>query len=237
MIARIAGTSLAVGCLVLCGFFAVAQERKKDDDGHKKGTIIGELKAREDAKDGKNTFIKVLAPGEEKPRSYHVMYDPKVMGGAPAVLAAVRAAKIGDRVEFDWVATGHGPAITSFKIFLNKEGGSGKKKLAEQLVGTWALAGTPDKIEEVADGARLKFLTGKHWSVTQHDPKTGKVVFHHGGTYTLDGDLYTESVEYANESTADLVGQKFKFKVKVDGDVFTSVGQGNPWSEAWKRAK
>jgi hypothetical protein len=236
MIAKIAGTSLAIGCFVLCGFFAAAQDQKKDD-GHKKGTIIGELKAREDTKDGKNTLIKVLAPGEEKPRSYHVMYDEKVMGGIPGVLAAVRAAKIGDRVEFDWVATGHGPMITSFKIFLKKGGPPEKKKLSHEIIGTWALAGTPDKIEEVADGARLKFLTGKHWSVTQHDPKTGKVIFHHGGTYTLDGDVYTESVEYANENTADLVGQKFKFKVKVDGDVFTNIGQGNPWSEAWKRAK
>jgi hypothetical protein len=245
MIARIAGTSLAIGGLVLCGLFAAAQDQKKDseqkknDDGKKTGTIIGELKAREDTKDGKNTLIKVLAPGEEKARSYHVMYDDKAKGGIPAVLAAVRAAKIGDRVEFDWLATGHGPMITSFKIFrkADQPPATAKKQLAQEIIGTWALAGTSDKIEEVADAARLKFLTGKHWTVTQNDPKTGKVIFHHGGTYTLDGDVYTESVEYANESTAELIGQKYKFKVKVDGDVFTNIGQGNPWNEAWKRAK
>jgi hypothetical protein len=112
-----------------------------------------------------------------------------------------------------------------------------KKELAKEMIGTWALAGTPDNIEKPADGARLKLLTGKHWAVTQYDPKTGKVIFHHGGTYTLDGDSYTEAVEYANENTAGLIGQKLKFKVKVDGDIFTNVGQGNPWTEAWKRAK
>src|SRR5262245_47502229 len=90
--------------------------------------------------------------------------------------------------------------------------------LAQKMIGTWARAGTPDKVERAPDLTRLKFITGKHWAVTQHDPKTGKVLFHHGGTYTLDGDMYTESVEYANESTADLIGQKFTFKVKVDGD-------------------
>jgi hypothetical protein len=112
-----------------------------------------------------------------------------------------------------------------------------KKQLAKEMIGTWALAGTPDKIEEPAAGGRLKFFTGRHWAVTQHDPTTGKVIFHHGGTYTLEGDTYTESVEYANENTAELIGQKFKFKVKVEGDILTNVGQGNPWTEAWKRAK
>src|SRR5262249_11820844 len=102
-----------------------AQDQTKDaehkiEEGKKTSTIIGELKSREDTKDGKNTIIKVLAPGEEKARSYHVMYDAKVMGGIPTVLQAVRAAKIGDRVEFQWVATGHGPAITSFKVFRKK---------------------------------------------------------------------------------------------------------------------
>jgi hypothetical protein len=75
-------------------------------------------------------------------------------------------------------------------------------KLAKNLIGTWILVGTPDKVGEAPkSGARLKFFTGKHWVVTQAEPETGKVVFHHGGTYTLDGDNYAETVEYANEST------------------------------------
>ena len=57
-----------------------------------------------------------LAPGEEKARGYHVLYDAKIKGPDPKVLHAVRSAKVGDRVEFDWVQTGHGPAIKSFRI-------------------------------------------------------------------------------------------------------------------------
>jgi ferric-dicitrate binding protein FerR (iron transport regulator) len=80
------------------------------------GTIIGELKGRNDTKDGKNTNIEVLAPGEEKARSYFVNWDPAIKGPLPKVLEAVRAAKVGDRVEFEWVGTNHGPAITKFKV-------------------------------------------------------------------------------------------------------------------------
>jgi hypothetical protein len=53
---------------------------------------------------------------------------------------------------------------------------------------------------------------GKHWLVTQPEPETGKVVFHHGGTYTLDGDSYVETIEYATENTADQIKKTYKFK-------------------------
>ena len=94
-----------------------------------------------------------------------------------------------------------------------------------------------DKTPAPAAGGRLKFLTGKHWTVTQADPKTGLTIFHHGGTYTLKGDEYIETVEYANESTTNLISQAFKFTVKVEGDTLTQTGIGNPWTEIWKRAK
>jgi hypothetical protein len=119
--------------------------------------------------------------------------------------------------------------------------GAEPTKLAKDLIGTWVLVGTPDNIgDPPASGGRLKFRTGRHWVVTQADPDTGKVMFHHGGTYTLDGDTYTETVEYANENTADLIGKAFKFKVKVEGDTYTQTGVGddNPFKgEVWKRVK
>ncbi len=113
-------------------------------------------------------------------------------------------------------------------------------KLAKDLVGAWVLVGTPDKVSEPPkSGGRLKFFTGRHWTITQADPDTGKVVFHHGGTYTLDGDNYAETIEYANESTAGLIKKTFKFKIKVEGDTYTQLGVGddNPYREVWKRAK
>lgn len=83
------------------------------DDG---GTIVGKLKSRTNTADGKNTNFEVLAPGEEKPRKYHVIFDQKLKKPIPKVLEAVRSAKIGDTVELEWQKTGHGPAAKSFKI-------------------------------------------------------------------------------------------------------------------------
>ena len=110
--------------------------------------------------------------------------------------------------------------------------------LAKELQGTWVLIGKPGEAEETpGKGSRLKFITGKHWTITQADPETGVTVFHHGGTYSLKGDEYVETVEYANESTKELIKQTFKFTMKVEGDKLTQTGIGNPFNEVWKRAK
>jgi hypothetical protein len=111
-------------------------------------------------------------------------------------------------------------------------------ELAKDMLGAWILVGTPDKIgEPPAKGGRIKFFGRRHWAITQADPNTGQVVFHHGGTYTLDGDEYIEKFEFANESTKRLINQTNKFKVKVEGDTYTQIGLGNPYSEVWKRLK
>ena len=110
--------------------------------------------------------------------------------------------------------------------------------LSHNLLGTWILAGAPGNIVEPASkGGRLKFFTGHNWNITQADSGTGVTIFHHGGTYTLSGDEYSETVGYANESTKTLIGQTFKFTVKVEGDTLTQVGKGNPYTEVWKRVK
>jgi hypothetical protein len=82
--------------------------------GKRSGTIAGEVKSKKAR--GENIAIEVLAPGEERARSYFVQFDPKIKGPIPKVLRAVRAANVGDQVTFDWEATGHGPAIVRFEV-------------------------------------------------------------------------------------------------------------------------
>jgi len=93
-------------------------------DEKRTGTIAGEIKSKKPQ--GKNVVIEVLAPGEEKARSYFVQFDPKIQGPIPEILSAVRAANVGDQVVFDWEATGHGPAIVKFEVRKKAEPKKGK---------------------------------------------------------------------------------------------------------------
>jgi hypothetical protein len=89
-----------------------AGDSKKDEP--RKGTISGEIKSMKEQNN--NVVIEVLAPGEEKARPYFVQFDPKLKAPMPEVLKAVKAAKVGDAVVFDWEATNHGPAIVKFEV-------------------------------------------------------------------------------------------------------------------------
>ncbi|MEO8498735.1 MAG: hypothetical protein ABI614_27040 [Planctomycetota bacterium] len=107
--------------------------------------------------------------------------------------------------------------------------------LHNRLVGAWILRGKPDAIIEPKPGARMKFFSDHHWLITEADPETGKVIWHHGGTYTLDGNKLVTKTTFANESTMHMIGSEHRFTVKVDGDTYTQIGEGNPWTEVWKR--
>lgn len=114
---------------------------------------------------------------------------------------------------------------------------TGSKDLRKLLLGAWALAGTPESKDDPEPGARMKFWGLKHWCITETDPETGELEYHHGGTYTLDGDKYTETITFAAESTKSMIGMTFKFKIKVDRDTYIQIGNGNPFNERWVRLK
>ena len=105
-------------------------------------------------------------------------------------------------------------------------------------MGTWAHAGTPGRVNPVPTlGARLKFRTGRHWTLTHADPATGVVTSHFGGTYTLNGDEYVETQDYGDERWSKDNGKSYRFKVTVEGDTMTQFGLDNPYTEVWKRVK
>jgi beta-lactamase regulating signal transducer with metallopeptidase domain len=109
----------------------------------------------------------------------------------------------------------------------------------KDLVGTWLLVGENGAVSNPSGRlSRLKFITETHWTITQADKKTRVVIFHGGGTYTLDGNRYVEKVEFANEINSEGLGKKAIFEIKLDGDILHLHGiEGTPWQEDWKRIK
>src|SRR5262245_35329311 len=112
---KLVGYCLFIAGLAVCLADAAQKQKKRS------GSLTGELKSQKPTPNGKNTVIEVLSPGEEKARSYRVLYDAKAKGPIPSVLEAVRAAKVGDRVQLEWVDTGEGLAIKAFEVLTKKK--------------------------------------------------------------------------------------------------------------------
>lgn len=112
---------------------------------------------------------------------------------------------------------------------------AGKETLEERLQGVWVLAEASTPGNPSGIGIRQKIFTPGRWEMIQRDPKTGEVVFHHGGTYRLNGDILEQKVEFASNMTKSYIGSVRKFKIKVEKDTYTQIGLGNPFNEVWKR--
>ncbi len=107
--------------------------------------------------------------------------------------------------------------------------------LEARMMGTWVLAESTTPGNPSGIGIRRKIFSTGHWEMIQKDPKTGAVIFHHGGTYRLNGDILEQTVEFAGESTKSYIGQVRKFRITIERDIYTQIGIGNPFNEVWKR--
>jgi hypothetical protein len=108
-------------------------------------------------------------------------------------------------------------------------------ELQASLLGTWvlekaAVPGTPSGV-----GLRRKTFTPGNWEMVQKNPTTGAIVFRHGGTYRLSGDIIESTVTFADSSTSNRIGRVSSAKIKIEGDLYTQVGLDNPFTETWRR--
>lgn len=107
------------------------------------------------------------------------------------------------------------------------------------LDGTWELvSGQP-----LPKGARdIKIISAGHFMFAAYDTQSGKPLYAAGGTFTLNGNSYTEHVDFMSEKiSAGMIGKEQHFTVRFEGDdAFIQTGtrsNGKYLSEVWKRAK
>ncbi len=108
---------------------------------------------------------------------------------------------------------------------------------AKLLIGTWQLKTAKNPSSPSGIGTRLKLFTGTHFCVIQPDPKSGKIVFQHGGHYSFDGSVLNETIDFAGDSTASLIGKTFKLKLKIASNSLEQFDADGELNETWERAK
>ncbi len=117
-------------------------------------------------------------------------------------------------------------------------------ELKNEMVGTWELAGarvrsTGNFIFVPAHSGYFKMWTLTNWAIVTYDAQSN-VLYTASGHYTVQGDLYMESIEAATGSMTRYLGAHPAFKIRVDGDNYYQMTAGktaSPLEEMWHRVE
>lgn len=109
--------------------------------------------------------------------------------------------------------------------------------LRSSLLGAWRLVERLDPGAEQPTTRRLKFWGETNWTVTGMDLKTNQVLHHHGGSFVLDGNNYSETISYGTAGSQPIVGRTFHFQIEVDGDTYKQIDPNGHFSERWERLR
>ena len=136
-------------------------------------------------------------------------------------------------------------AIMALVLTVGLQAQQEAKKATGPHLGTWQLVsykyGTnqPGFTDFPESQRRIKLITDTHFSWVQFDTSTKKVSATAGGTYSLEGNTYTESIDFGLGLDTYL-GQKHAFTIRVDGEkLFLSgtLADGLKIDEVWQRVK
>jgi hypothetical protein len=135
-------------------------------------------------------------------------------------------------------------AASAVSLFPSREIRSQEAEAAP-IEGAWKLivqknGDAPDYQKPAEGSLMIKFVTGGRfiWTVSQG----GKIVSAAAGTYKIDKDKYSETIEsVAGEGQDSIVGKTFDFTWKMDGKTWLHVGtiqvngQDMKIDEKWER--
>ena len=86
---------------------------------------------------------------------------------------------------------------------------------------------------------RMKIISKSHFATVGQDTTNEDSNVFNGGTYTLNGDFYTETHQYF--SWTESIGRSISFKIEFKNDTFIirdATNQENPWLvEEWRRVE
>lgn len=112
-------------------------------------------------------------------------------------------------------------------------------------LGTWELVsikyGEQQEFSDFPENRRrIKHITETHYTWVEFDTSIKKVENGAGGSYSLNGDTYIESKDFAGEGMMKYLGKKSVYTIRVEGDKLNlsgSLAGDFKIEEVWHRLK
>ncbi|MDQ3536894.1 MAG: membrane or secreted protein [Bacteroidota bacterium] len=128
--------------------------------------------------------------------------------------------------------------MNSISTFFPKENNhpspSNQQTQKNNLKGAWKMvsSGTPDNAEMTV----IKVVTDTYFTNASYDKSGKEFIGTSGGTYSLEGGNYSETLEYFTwDSTKVGTSNTFNFKISNDKLEFSGDRDGQPFKETWEK--
>jgi hypothetical protein len=137
-------------------------------------------------------------------------------------------------------------AVVAFAVAVGLQAQQEPKESSGSHLGTWRLTsfnyGTNQQgfTDFPQAQRRIKLITKTHFTWIQFDTATKQSQSMAGGAYSLNGETYTESIDWADSSMESYLGKKHAFTIRVENDKFFlsgSLADGLKIEEVWERVK
>jgi hypothetical protein len=119
------------------------------------------------------------------------------------------------------------------------------KRQKNSIEGTWQLVSykygpsQSEFIDRTEDFPRIKVINKTHFIWVDYISQSGRMTSSAGGRYTLNGNIYTEFLEFGLGMDTYLKTNP-QYTIKVEGDILFQTGLLTPEykiEEIWKRVK
>ena len=116
---------------------------------------------------------------------------------------------------------------------------------ADKLEGVWVLKSATMTTADTSttstefDNPSYKILSGSHWAFGYQ--VNDSTIMAGGGTFTYDGETYSETIEY--HAVSGVVGQTINFDLELEGNTWHHVGtitdgdQETTLDETWEKVE
>lgn len=91
---------------------------------------------------------------------------------------------------------------------------------AQDIIGAWESTSTSEKGDELKS---VVIFADGYQVISTYNAVSGKFIHTNGGTWNLEGDMMTETVEF-DTNDPELVGTQVKFQVKITDNEIQIVG-------------
>ena len=111
-----------------------------------------------------------------------------------------------------------------------------KNSNSNKLVGTWVLCNSHgESIYDRNNVAEFKIITPQSFTVLVLSKGNKTVSAELMGIYTLEKDIYTETITHAFQGMTDFPGTVNSFTIKFKDDLLIIDGQNNTYTQTWKK--